>query len=215
MKTGIRYVCTDILLIIINSISQAMGNGVGGEKGVAEIGHRHDKVVGKPGHVGVAARQEGDNHPQRRENRAIKKQHHQRQEVEGQTGLCGQGQQQDNAAGVQSPQSARKNLPRHKLPQRRRRDDDLVKGLFIEPLHVEILGNGVEAAVHGGQGDHAGDEEVEIGLAVHLGADAPAEDDQIHGRRDHGGQGNPDKVPAELPPLFPQNRDNSHTGRPL
>ncbi len=27
MKTGIRYVCTDILLIIINSISQAMGNG--------------------------------------------------------------------------------------------------------------------------------------------------------------------------------------------
>lgn len=38
----------------------AMGNIVCGEEGVAQVGHGHDKIVGKPRDIGVVAGKEGD-----------------------------------------------------------------------------------------------------------------------------------------------------------
>lgn len=83
------------------------------------------------------------------------------------------------------------------------RDDHLIKRLLVQALDVQILGDGIEAAVHGRQGDDARNQKVQIGLSVHGRADAPAEDDQIHKRRHHGGQCDARKITEKFPPFFP------------
>ena len=55
-----------------------------------------------------------------------------------------------------------KNIRRKDQPlkQRCRGNHNLVKRFFIKTLHIQVLGNGIKASVHGSQGNHAWNQEV-------------------------------------------------------
>ena len=41
-----------------------------------------------------------------------------------------------------------------------RGDHNLVEGLLIKTLYIQVLGNGIKASIHGSQGNHAWNQEV-------------------------------------------------------
>lgn len=66
----------------------------------------------------------------------------------------------NNDSGVKTPKTSSDNLSCNELPERCRGDHNLVKRFFIKTLHIQVLGNGIKASVHGSQGNHAWNQEV-------------------------------------------------------
>ena len=69
-------------------------------------------------------------------------------------------------AGIKATETSANNLTGDELPQWGRRDHNLVKGLLIQPLYIQVLGNGIKASIHGSQCNHTGNQKVQIGLSM-------------------------------------------------
>ena len=142
------------------NLPDSIWHGLRRKKGVTKVGHRHDYIIGEARHIRVAFGIERDHNSDGGEDGSVQKHQKERPAVKAQSGSDGKHQENDDDARIQSPETSSDDLACDKLPQRGRRDHDLVKCFFIKTLYIQVLGNGVKTSVHGGQGDHTGNQEV-------------------------------------------------------